>query len=121
VLSATVFGAMGGSDSDALMAAYMDYLILGTGIDEGRARAAVDAVSLSPSVARAGQSVRFLTSGPGRSLAVLDAAGRTLARWQLGAGPVTTTWNVGRSVAPGAYFLQVRGGHTETRPFTIVR
>jgi len=121
VLSATVFGAMSRTDRAALMAGYMDYLLLGAGISRSDAAVTAPATAVTPSVARVGRTVRLLTSGPARDLAVLDVAGRTVAGWRLAAGPGTTTWQVGPAVAPGAYFLQVRcGGRTDTRGFTVV-
>jgi len=121
VVSATVFGASSGAKTNALMSAYMDYLVLGTGISEGSAPGGAAAAAVTPSVARAGAAVCFATSGPARRLSVLDICGRSVANWQVPAGDAVTTWNVGSEVGPGAYFLQVRGSaRTSTHPFTVV-
>ncbi len=122
VLSSTVFGATSGTDHDALMTAYMDYLVLGTGISQNDKPWLAARVAVVPSVARVGRAVRMQTSGPARELTVLDVSGRAVTGWQLPAGDAVTTWNVGSEAAPGAYFLQVRAdGRTDTHPFTIVR
>jgi hypothetical protein len=122
VLSSTVFGATSGTDIDALMAAYMDYLVLGTGISQGEESRQAARAAVVPSVARVGRTVRLETSGPARELSVLDVGGRLVTSWQVPAGDAVTTWNVGSTVAPGAYFLQVRAdGRTDTHQFTIVR
>jgi hypothetical protein len=122
IASSTIFGASSGTKSDALMSAYMDYLVLGSGISEGSAPAAAPAATVTPSVARVGAGVRFATSGPARSLTVLDVCGRSVASWQVPAGSAVTTWNVGSNVAPGAYFLRVRGGErSSTHPLAVVR
>jgi hypothetical protein len=122
VLSSTIFGVTSGTDHDALMAAYMDYLVLGTGISQADDPRAAAKAAVVPSPARVGRTVRFKTSGPARELSVLDVTGRAVTNWQLPAGDAVTTWNVGSAVAPGAYFLHVRaGGRTDTHQFTIVR
>ena len=122
VLSSTIFGATSGTDHDALMAAYMDYLVLGTGISQGDKPRPAARAAVVPSVARVGRAVRLETSGPARELSVLDVSGRLVSTWQVPAGDAVTTWSVGSAVAPGAYFLQVRaGGRTDTHQFTIVR
>jgi hypothetical protein len=122
VLSSTIFGATSGTDRDALMAACMNYLVLGTGISQGDKPQPAARAAVVPSVARVGRAVRLQTSGLARELSVLDVSGRVVTHWQLPAGDAVTTWNVGSEVVPGAYLLQVRAkGRTDTRPFTIVR
>jgi len=122
VLSSTILGATSGTDSDALTTAYLDFLLLGTGVSQSDKRPMAAPAAVVPSVARVGRAVRLHTSGPARELAVLDVAGRVLADWYIPAGDAATTWNVGSRVVPGAYFLQVRAnGRTDTHPFTIVR
>ncbi len=122
ILSSTIFGAMSGTDGDALMAAYMEYFVLGTGISQNEQPRIVATAAVVPSVARVGRAVRLETSGPARELSVLDVSGRVVTNWRLPAGEAVTTWNVGSDVAPGTYFLQVRAnGRPETHPFTILR
>jgi len=122
VLSSTIFGATSGTDCDTLMAAYIDYLLLGTGINQGGTPQPAARTAVVPSVARVGHGVRLETSGPARELSVLDVSGRIHSGWSLPAGEAVTTWNVGTDVAPGAYFLQVRAaGSTVAYPFTVVR
>ena len=122
VLSSTIFGATGDTNRGTLMAAYMNYLLLGTGISQGRGQRPRMAAAVVPSVARVGRAVRLRTSGPTRELSLLDVTGRVVTAWRLPAGDAVTTWDVGSEVAPGAYFLQVRaGGRSETRPLAVIR
>jgi len=122
ILSSTIFGATSGADHDAMVTAYMDFLMLGTGINQGGTPQPAAGAAVTPSVTRVGRGVRLATSGPARELSMLDVSGRVVTNWQLPAGDAVTTWNVGSAVAPGAYFLQVRAGdRTDTHQFTIVR
>jgi hypothetical protein len=122
VVSATIFGAMTGTDRSALMAAYMDYLLLGLGVGNAGDPAVSFGLAVEPSVARVGQNVSFRLSGPARELAVLDCLGRAVAVWRLESGTGTTSWRVGPDLTPGTYFLRVSGnGRTETHPLVVVR
>lgn len=122
ILSSTILGATSGADHDALVTAYVDYLMLGTGISQGDEPRPAARTEVVPSVTRVGRAVRIETSGPARTLSVLDVSGRLVTGWRVAAGAAVTTWSVGSAVTPGAYFLQVRaGGRTDTHPFTIMR
>jgi hypothetical protein len=122
IASSTIFGASSGTKSDALMSAYMDYLLLGTGIVQGDRPGMTAALTVVPSVARVGRTVRLLTSGPAREVSLHDVTGRLVTSWRLPSGDAVTAWDVGSEVAPGTYFLQVRaGGRLETRSLTVVR
>jgi hypothetical protein len=122
IASSTIFGASSEAKSDALMSAYMDYLVLGTGITERTAPTAQATGTVTPSVVRVGAAIRFATSGPARSLTVLDVCGRSVASWQVPAGSAVTTWNIGSSIAPGAYFMRVRSSaSSSTQSFAVVR
>lgn len=122
ILSSTIFGATSEIDRDALMTAYMNYLVLGTGISQKGEPCPAARTAVVPSVARVGRAARIETSGPARELSVLDVSGRVLTNWRLPAGSAVTIWNVGSAVAPGAYFLQIRAdGRIDTHQFTIMR
>jgi hypothetical protein len=119
IVSSTIFGATGDTNRGVLMAAYMNYLMLGTGVSQKGEQRLTAAI---PSVARVGRAVRLRTSGPTRELSLLDITGRVVTAWRLPAGDAVTTWVVGSEVAPGAYFLQVRAdGCCDTHRFTVVR
>ena len=122
IVSATIFGASSGNDREALLAGYMDYFMLGTGIGQSGTWPQPARTAVVPSVARIGRAVRLETSGPARELRVFDVNGRALTEWRLPAGEAATIWHIGTEIPPGAYFLQARAaGRITAHPFTVVR
>jgi hypothetical protein len=123
IFSAVVFSALGGDDRPSLMAAYINYLTTGLGIEEtpGTLRPFVQ-VRGNP-VPRAGVIEMRVSTGIDR-LEVLDASGRVIAVPAV--RDEAASWNLrdrsGGIVPAGTYFLRATGpGGAATNSFVVLR
>ena len=120
IASSVLFGATAPSvDRAALMAAYMDYLLYGLGLETGEC-VEPNPLSVGPNPVAQGRTARLAVSAGFNLLAVHDVTGRTVAEWHLGGNERAVSWTP--DVAPGTYLLSLRGRDVSwSRPLVVAR
>ncbi|MFO7650760.1 MAG: hypothetical protein R6X13_05410 [bacterium] len=113
MLSAVIFGAMEGSQRNALLGGIVEYLVAGTAVAEPPVPRAVERVTVAPNPAPRNGRVRLtLPRGYSGPIQVFDAAGRC----------VPVSFDIRHSTlvisAAGSYVLRAAG---QSVPFTVVR
>ncbi|MDH5186727.1 MAG: T9SS type A sorting domain-containing protein [candidate division WOR-3 bacterium] len=128
ILSAAIFGAISGTQRDALLEKYMQYLTFGAGVSE-QTKPMIDepVLTIDPNPVQCGKAIQFRVSQKASRLTILDISGRTVANWELNTrNNRTIFWNLqandGHSVSAGTYFVRVTGsGIATTQSFVVVR
>jgi len=116
VLSAVIYGALGQADREALMAAYVNYLLDGAAVAEQPA-AVRPHLDVSPNPVKVGGVLRLISPSPGTA-ALYDAFGRRRAEQEITGN---TDWRLDRLPA-GSYVLRLSGpAGVLSRPVVVCR
>jgi hypothetical protein len=121
ITSAVIYGAQRGADRNRLMAAYVNYLVYGLGLEGGAPIRTASEFLATPNPACAG-SVRFSAAGQYDRVTITGADGRTVAEISLsGQDTRTAIWDC-RAAPAGTYIARVTGSSgTVVREFVVLR